>query len=610
MPTPTAGLPATPTPAASADGTLAPASTPTPASADGAPAPAPTPIDVPDAPERDWFALVERYLGITPTPLPEGTLYADEPAGTSRSFFVLDITAPSITTVDASLRYVSEHALWYVTDGLDIPQRELEATARRFDDLVFDAVMRTFAPLARVPGRITILNAEPPALAGYFQSADALPTAAFQYSNERVMLVMNGAGLGSDRYLGTLAHELQHLASWLVDPTEQTWIAEGLAELSAALLDLPAFSYRTYLNSPGVSLANWPDDPRDSASAYSGASLFSRYLSDRFGTESLQRLVAQPLDGADGVQAFLDELGVGITFAELFGDWLVANVVAATEGRFAYDDAPGTARIEETLGPDGHLETTVRQIGGTYVRVDPQGTPVRVTFDGDSATPLIPVAPHGGDSCWWSNRGDSIDSTLTRELDLTGLRSATLRFWSWYDIEMAFDHAYVAVSTDGGVRWRLLEGAFTSSDDPTGSSLGHSYSGQTQGWREDAMDLTPYAGTQVLLRFNYVTDESIDNAGWCVDDVSVPELGYTDDAESPGDWDARGFVRITTAGTRQDFVVRIVTGSGNTAVVSDVTLDDNNDATFVIDEPAVIVVGGLTPKAAVPARFRLTTSTP
>ena len=39
------------------------------------------------------------------------------------------------------------------------------------------------------------------------------------------------------------------------------------------------------------------------------------------------------------------------------------------------------------------------------------------------------------------------------------------------------------------------------------------------------MDLTPFAGGPVLVRFNYVTDESINNAGWCVDDVSVPELG-------------------------------------------------------------------------------------
>ena len=38
---------------------------------------------------------------------------------------------------------------------------------------------------------------------------------------------------------------------------------------------------------------------------------------------------------------------------------------------------------------------------------------------------------------WWSNRGDSIDTRLTREFDLSGLTSATLRFSTWYEIEEA-----------------------------------------------------------------------------------------------------------------------------------------------------------------------------
>ncbi|MDA1035664.1 MAG: hypothetical protein O3B65_02135 [Chloroflexi bacterium] len=151
-PTPTVGLLPTPTPVASVT-----------------PSAPPTPTTVPSAPERDWLDLVRRYRGIVATPLPERTLYADEPVGTARSFSVLDITAPSVTTVNALLQYVSERALWYTSDDLVIPQSDLEATASRFDDLVFDEVMQTFAPSAQVPGRITILNAEPPALAGYFQ---------------------------------------------------------------------------------------------------------------------------------------------------------------------------------------------------------------------------------------------------------------------------------------------------------------------------------------------------------------------------------------------------------------------------------------------------------
>ena len=593
-PTPTVGLLPTTTPFTSA--------TPTPNAA---------PTSVPDAPESDWLKIVERYRGIVADPLPDHTLYADEPVGTSRSFSVLDVTEPSVDLVQAHLQYVSERALWYTADDLNIPQRDLEATARRFDDFVFNEVFQTFAPSAKLPGRITILNAEPNSLAGYFQASDSLPRSPVPFSNERVMLVMNGTlDLGSDRYLGTLAHELQHLANWLVDPTEATWVSEGLAELSAALLGLPAFSYQTYLSNPNVSLANWPEDFGIIASAYSGASLFSRYVADRFGVDSLATLVAEPADGADGLQRFLDGLGTNLAFSELFGDWLVANLGTPGTGVYRYEQSPGAARIDEILTASDHVELTVHQIGGTYARVTVGDEPVSVTFDGVSTTPVIPVPPHGGDRCWWSNRGDSIDSTLTREFDLSTVASATLRFWSWYDIEEAFDYGYVAVSVDGGDRWEALEGTFTTDDDPTGSSLGNAYTGRTADWQEDVVDLTPYVGAPVLVRFNYITDESLNNAGWCIDDITLAELGYEDDVESPSDWDAQGFVRMANDGVDQSFVVRVVTGRGSTADVRDVTLDENNDATFVIDGSAVIVVGGLTPKTTQPARFRLTTSTP
>jgi immune inhibitor A len=564
-----------------------------------------------NAPKREWLDLVERYRGIVATPVPEQTLYADEPVGTTRSFSILDITAPVVMTVDAHLQYVSEKALWYTSDGLDIPQADLEAAARQFDELIFDSVMQTFAPSANLPGRITILNADPPALAGYFQAANTLPTTTYPFSNERMMLVMNGTlDVGGARYLGTLAHELQHLAHWLVDPTEETWISEGFAELSAALLGLSAFSYQTYLGNPNVSLSNWPEDLGIVASAYSGASLFARYIADRFSVNSLDTLVAQPLDGADGVQAFLDEMTENLSFAELFGDWLVANLGTPGLGVYRYAQSPGMVKINSIVGTTDNLETTVHQLGGTYMHVKVGDVPVQVTFDGEATTPVIPIRPYSGDHCWWSNRGDSIDSTLTRAFDLTAVSSATLHFWSWYDIEEAFDHGYVAVSVDGGDRWEIIEGEFTSSDDPTGSSLGHSYSGRTGGWQEDSMDLTPYAGGPLLVRFNYVTDESTNHAGWCIDDIRVPELDYADDAESTNNWDAQGFFRIIAAGIDQAFVVRVVTGSGSTAYVRNVTLDTNNDAIFMIEESAVIVVGGLTPKTTQPGRFRLMTTTP
>ena len=38
-------------------------------------------------------------------------------------------------------------------------------------------------------------------------------------------------------------------------------------------------------------------------------------------------------------------------------------------------------------------------------------------------------------------------------VDLRQVSGATLRFWTWFDIEADYDYGYVEVSVDGGKRW-------------------------------------------------------------------------------------------------------------------------------------------------------------
>ena len=590
-PTPTpAPLPApTPTP------TLEPGATPSP------------PIAVARPPEGDWLKLVERYRGVSSSPLPNATLYPSEQVGTRRDFWVLDIAGPTSERVDARLVHVSDAALWYVADDVRVDQGELEAAAARFDREISPAVRSTFAPGLTVPGRITILNADIPGLGGYFSSADALPRAAFRFSNERVMMVMNGtSNVGGRSYQATLAHEYHHLVSWLADPTEETWISEGLAELAARMLNLPTIPYANFFRRPDVSLANWPEDTAQSLSAYAASSLFSLYLAERTGVANIHHLTSQPLDGTDGVDAYLRELGAGVTFDALFADWLVANLVDADEGRYAYPGSPGSVDVMQTLRAGETRSVTVGQLAGAYVRIEANDGPVAVAFDGVERTPALPVAAHSGDSCWWSNRGDSIDSSLTRRLDLRAIDGATLRFWHWYAIEDGFDRAYVAVSRDEGVSWTALSGRRTTMDDPVGTSLGASFTGQSGDWVEEVMDLGAFAGSEMLLRFNYVTDESVNTEGWCVDDVRVEAIGFADDVERDGDWERTGFVRVVGAGMAQRFELRLVQGDGDDARVIDVPLDAHNNATFEVASDAVLVVAALTPQTTQPARFTLT----
>ena len=53
----------------------------------------------------------------------------------------------------------------------------------------------------------------------------------------------------------------------------------------------------------------------------------------------------------------------------------------------------------------------------------------------------------------------------------------------------------------------------------------------------DDVDLTPYAGSEVLVRFEYVTDDAVNGRGLCLDDFAIDEIGWADDAESDGGWE-------------------------------------------------------------------------
>ena len=135
-----------------------------------------------------------------------------------------------------------------------------------------------------------------------------------------------------------------------------------------------------------------------------------------------------------------------------------------------------------------------------------------------------------------------MDTRLTREFDLSGLTSATLRYRAWFETERGWDYAYVAASTDGGKTWRALPATHTSDYDPVGAAYGPGYTGDSGGkWVQESVDLTAFAGRKVLLRFEYVTDDAAHARGFAVDDISIPELGFSDGADSDGGWQAEGF---------------------------------------------------------------------
>ncbi|HLE80251.1 MAG TPA: hypothetical protein VJA25_03055, partial [Dehalococcoidia bacterium] len=128
-------------------------------------------------------------------------------------------------------------------------------------------------------------------------------------------------------------------------------------------------------------------------------------------------------------------------------------------------------------------------------------------------------------------------------------------------------------------------------------------------WVEESIDLSPYAGKLVNLRFEYITDEAVNNVGFALDDISVPELGFADDAEEDKAWEARGFYR-TGNSLQQRWTLQVIKVGEETAV-EEVPVDADGRARLELRgfgrdlRKAVLVVSARTPVTTEVARYRV-----
>ena len=541
--------------------------------------------------------------------------------GHRQTFWVADPVDDVAYTVQATLEVVSDNAYWYVDDTLDLPLEGLQRAALVFEAEIHPLITGTFGDVWN-PGidndpRLTILHTALRGAAGYYGSPDEYPREIHPHSNEREMLYMDGGRLrpGSAQYLGVLTHELQHAVHWAADTSEEAWVNEGMSEVAQELAGHRADFVDSFLMNPDTQLNYWPDQLQKSAPHYGAATLFLSYLAQHYGGyERLRELVNEPADGINGVELYLSRYGR--SFLDVFKDWVVANYLDLSEGPYAYTGR--NVRVGDVLPwvSYGEINQTLSQFATHYVDLRLQDGDALVGFDGESQVAQVGARCHSGRYCWWGNRGDSIDSTLTRRLDLSGVRNATLEFWTWFSLEEDWDYAYVEVSTDGGDTWEILEGKRTTSENPVGNNFGHGFTGSSQGWVQEKINLSPYAGDIVLLRFEYVTDDTVYLDGFLIDDIAVPELDLFDDAEGDHGWQAEGFVRTDNT-LPQDYLVQVIEERADGKVsVRDLALDQNRSGQILIQgfgsglDHAVILVSPVTRGTHQPAQYVLSVSPP
>ncbi len=568
---------------------------------------------VPTPPDRDLFDLALRFGRIQPgQPRLVSLSPVTHAEGETQEFVLLDIDPPGTRTVRAVLRAISPHAYFFFEEGLAVDARGLARAVDRFEGEAYPTVTAAFgqewSPGIDGDPRITILHAALRDAGGYFTAGDEFPRAAVPSSNQREMVYIHASlPLGSDVYTATLAHELQHLAHWNADAGEDGWVDEGLSQVASEAIILDSGFVEAFLRDPDLQLNDWAGPEEDSTPHYGASQLFFRYLLDRFGgRQRAGDLVRQAADGMAGIDAYLEEFGV--TSLDVFADWLVANHLDAPSGPYGHESlrlAPIPTTLIESLGQG---EGTVAQFGADYLEIEPPPGGAVFLFDGQDTVPAVRVEPRSGRAFWWSNRGDSIDSGLTCELDLTGLRAATLAFATWYEMEEGWDYGYIAISSDGGGSWRALPGQHTTDYDPVGQAYGPGYTGSSRQWLVERVDLSPFAGQKVWIRFEYVTDDSTNLGGFAIDDITVAEIGFREGAETAaGGCQPEGFLRVDRP-LPQRWILQVI--DRRSGQVRRLSLDEGHRAQVRVDSPVIIVVAAATDVTPEAASYRWSLTAP
>ncbi len=173
--------------------------------------------------------------------------------------------------------------------------------------------------------------------------------------------------------------------------------------------------------------------------------------------------------------------------------------------------------------------------------------------------------PLTGEYQYHSGKGHLMSNSMSFDADLPAGTPLSLSFQAHWDIEVDYDYTQVLVD---GV---AIEGNHTVASNPLYSGVNHYISGLSSdnssaigsdSWVELTYDLTSFAGQNVQIQINYITDEAVGGYGIAIDDIEINHQGSVilqDGAEVAGAVTLNGFDRIedTLPGLPQRYIVQL-----------------------------------------------------
>jgi len=482
-----------------------------------------------------------------------------------------------------------------------ISQADLEYLLEQFDYTIWPTMADTFGtPLPRGDeGQkvwILIHNIRDAAwngvdadtyIAGYFSSSEDT------FAEKNMMHIdtydwANRTRADSARpflYEGVFAHEYQHLLHFDMDPAEESWVDEGMADLAMYLCGFAednshvvyylVYHPYTALTFFGGGLEN-----------YGACYLFQLYMYEKYGGADFTKALFEAADdegeklhGIPGVQATLDDYA-GLAFDTVFDRWTIANYVDdPTPGSwYGYDNLEiGTAdtwgyTIEYALQrfyyPSHRLSLPLALYASAFPGAAPQPytaqyftfnnqKSIKASFDGEDKAG---TAAYSGTQHWASGQGTWAWKSFFKAFAIPN-GGATLSFQTSYDIEQDWDYGYVEVFDQTTGDWTTLAGVDDAGNlvttatlpqkqdnpnvpaerEPTyyfNSGEWNGFTGNSGGWVHVNMDLSQFAEHDITIYFRSWQDGAFTLQGMYVDDVAIDFATGTDyfcDFESDAD---------------------------------------------------------------------------
>ncbi len=207
--------------------------------------------------------------------------------------------------------------------------------------------------------------------------------------------------------------------------------------------------------------------------------------------------------------------------------------------------SPDTAFIADA--ESGLPPLTTGGTGGTWgITTGSSHSPTRSYTDSPSGS-------YGNNADFWLR---------TPLLSLANAERACLTYWTRWDIEDEWDFGIVEISVNNGVSWNHLVGNHMNPASGSGRQTTglHGYDGVRTDWVQERIELSAYAGQQIQIRFRLMTDGSVTEDGWYVDDITLEIIDSN--ANVPP------FISGATSLNYQPY-------TGNPYAVEAVILDDN-----------------------------------